>query len=103
MEHLEPVTEAREAVTSVVSSAYNLTLNSIFMALALTVALAWFAVVKEGVRINWPGKQKDGVWALLGFAVIITLLFAVAVWLSKRFLGKDLPDRRVVYAIAPSM
>ena len=102
MEHMEPIAEAREAVTTVVSSAYSMTLNSIFMALALTVALAWYAVVKEGVKIRFPESKRDGIWALIGYAIIITIVFTIAVWASKKLLGHEVPERQVMFAVAPT-
>jgi hypothetical protein len=101
MEHLEPISEAKEMATSVIKSAYDVTLNSLFMALALTVALAWYAVVKAGVKITFIGDRFKGIWALIVYAVVVTLIFTIAVFGAKKYLKKEIPEKAVVFAMTP--
>lgn len=98
MEHLEPVEDTKEFVASV----YSVSLDSIQMALALTVALAWYAFVKGGISRVWP-DHGDKLWALGAFAVLITAIFAGVLFVIKNVLKQTVPSRPVVYAVAPGM
>lgn len=98
MEHLEPVKDTKELMASV----YNVSIDSIQMALALTVALAWYAFVKGGINKVWP-DHGDKLWALGAFAILITVIFAVVLFIVKNVLKINSAPRPVVYAVAPSM
>jgi hypothetical protein len=98
MEHLEPVEEVR----SVLQSVYTISLDSIQMALALVVALAWYAFVKHLIAWAYP-KQLSGAkdWQMLGlFAVVMTLVFAVAIVVMQRVLKARIVDRPVQFVVA---
>lgn len=80
---------------------YDTSLDGITMALALTVALAWYALVKKTVNTVLP--SKEGMWAMLGYAVVMTILFAVVVAFIKKGLGGHVYDRPVLYTVAQPM
>lgn len=94
MEHLEP-----EDTEKFVSSVYSVSLDSIQMALALTVALAWYAFVKGGISSIWPDRGNK-IWALGAFAILITAIFVGVLFIIKNVL-KQPPSIPVVYAVTP--
>lgn len=94
MEHLNPVEDTK----TFVSFMYNVSLDSIQMALALTVALAWYAFIKGGINKLWP-ERSDKFWALGGFAVIITAIFAAVLIFFKNILKKQPTQSPVIYAV----
>lgn len=98
MEHLEPV----EEVKSVLQSVYTISLDSIQMSLALVVALAWYAFVKQLIQWAYPKQLNDPMsWKMLGlFAVVMTLLFAVAIVVMQRVLKARIVDRPVQFVVA---
>jgi hypothetical protein len=97
MDRLEPV----EEVKSVLSSVYTISLDSIQMALALMVALAWYAFIKKLVQWAAPNKLGGQDWQMLGvFAVIMTIVFAIAVVLMKRVLKARIVERPVQFMVA---
>ena len=94
---METVEDTKEFMSSV----YNVSIDSIQMALALTVALAWYAFVKGGINKVWPDRG-DKLWALGAFAVITTIIFACVLLFVKNILKKSIPQRSVMYAVAPN-
>ena len=98
MEHLEPVEEVKSVLTSV----YTVSLDSIQMALALVVALAWYAFVKHLIQWAYPKNLSDGQdWKMLGlFAVVMTLIFAVVIVVMQRVLKARIVDRPVQFVVA---
>lgn len=97
MEHLEPIEKSKEFVSTV----YNMSLDAVQMALALTVALAWYSFVKGGIREIWKSRS-DSVWASGVFAIIVTIIFAVVIYIIKNVLGSSVSTRPVMYAVAPA-
>ncbi len=93
---MEPVEHTKEFVSSV----YSVSLDSIQMALALTVALAWYAFVKGGINKVWP-DHGDKLWALGVFAIVITAIFAGVLLLVKNVLKRPVVGRPIAYAVAP--
>lgn len=94
--------ETPEDSGEIVSSIYKLSAESIQMALALTVALAWYSFIKCGIISIWP-HQSDKLWALGGFAVVATVLFVLVLFFIKNVLKVPVTGRNVMYAIAPTL
>lgn len=93
--------ESVEHTKEFVSSVYSVSLDSIQMALALTVALAWYAFVKGSINKVWP-DHGDKLWALGVFAIVITAIFAGVLFFVKNVLKQPIAGRPIAYAVAPS-
>lgn len=96
MERLGNMEQTKEIATSV----YNVSLDGIQMALALTVALAWYAVAKGLIKAYFP-EIGQGWIALVVYALIVTLIFVVVSMVIKKILGANVPVKPVIYAVTP--
>ena len=85
-----------------VSSVYNVSIDSIQMALALTVGLAWYAFVKGGISKVYP-EHGNKLWGLGLFAIIITAIFAAVLYLIKNILKTPVSERPILYTVSPGM
>lgn len=94
MDHLA---ETKEMAKSV----YGVSLDSIQMALALTVALAWYAFVKGCIGIVWKDRG-DKVWILGAYAIIITIIFVGVLAFMKKILKVEVNARPIVHALTQS-
>lgn len=87
----------------VATSAYNVSIDSIKIALAVTVALAWYNLVKKGIDIIWPSREdKFFVFGL--YTVVITILFAIIIAFVNDFLSPRKlysPSIPMMYAVTP--
>jgi len=80
---------------------YNISLDSIQMALALTVALAWYAFVKGCIGVVWKDRG-DKIWILGAYAIIITIIFAAVIVFMKNVLKANVTQRPVIHALTQS-
>lgn len=80
------------------SSVYDVSLDNIQMALALSVAFAWHTAIKEIVKRFW--KSENSVTAYLVYAIIMTALFVAAMIFAKRVLNYNKDPRQITYAMA---
>lgn len=92
---------AMENAKTIANSVYVLSIDSIRMALALTVALAWHQVVKQIVA-KFP-VGGNGIWAYILYAVIMTALLVVVAMFASKFLGLRDDSRPIVYAVTPQL
>lgn len=93
---MEPVVrDAKEFATTV----YTTSLDALQMALMLTTALAWNSCVKELVAKSGYGSNKG--WALLIYAIVMTIILVAVIMFSRRFLGYKGQLRPIVYSVIP--
>jgi hypothetical protein len=93
---MEPVVrDAKEFATSV----YTTSLDALQMALMLTTALAWNSCIKELVAKSGYSENKG--WALLVYAIVMTVILVAVIMFSKRFLGYKGQLRPIVYSVIP--
>lgn len=88
----------------VAMSAYNVSVDSIKIALAIVVALAWYGLVKRSINFFWP-KHEEGFVVFGLYTIIITILFAVVIAFINDFLGPKgiyTPSIPVMYAMTPN-
>lgn len=91
--------DAKDVITQV----YNTSISGIEMALALTVALAWYSFVKVSIQNIYPTKFKGETWWMyLLFAVIITVIFAVVIFAMKKYMNYN-GRTPIAYAVTPGM
>jgi hypothetical protein len=81
---------------------YSVSLDSIQMALALTVALAWYAFIKKGIELTWKVDETK-VWAFGVYAVVMTALFALVLVFFKNVLHAPVQARPITYAVMPGV
>ena len=93
-EHLEPIEETK----ALVSSVYSASIDSVQMALALVVALAWYSFVKEVIKNVYPSRG-DSWKAQLVFALVMSIIFGVVLYVVKNVLGKQVISRPITYAV----
>lgn len=86
-------------VKTMANSVYSLSVDSIRMALALTVALAWHVAVKQVIAKFWVAG--NGVWAHILYAIVMTVIFIAVSVFANKVLGLADTSRQVVYAVTP--
>ncbi len=89
-----------ESAKKFASSVYSVSLDSIQMALALTVALAWYAFVKGAINKLWPSRE-DKLIPLAMFAIIVTIIFTVVLAFVRKVLKQPISERPIMYAVTP--
>jgi len=81
---------------------YNTALDGIQMAMALVVALAWFSLVKEIIKMKFPNEKMQGVKVFFLFAVAMTVLFAIVATVVPKFPWKAPSRLPIAFAVAAS-
>jgi uncharacterized membrane protein len=94
---MEPVADTKEFISSV----YSISLDSIQMALSLTVALAWYAVIKGGINKIWV-ERADKFWAHFVYALVITGVFVLVLMFMRKILKAPTNVRPVTFALTQS-
>jgi uncharacterized membrane protein len=94
---MEPVADTKEFMSSV----YNISMESIQMALSLTVALAWYAVIKGAINKIWVDRA-DKLWAHFIYAILITGILVVVLMIMKKFMKVPAFYRPVTFAMTQS-
>ena len=75
----------------------NITLDSIKMALALVVALAWNTAIKYLINKLWQYDNNNLIMHLI-YAVIVTILFVAFIFIAKNKLNYE-GDAKIQYAV----
>lgn len=88
-----------ETSKEVVASVYNMSLDSITMALALTVALAWVAVVKRVIN-TYVSVGGDGLMYYIIFALVVTAIFVLVTMFMRKVLKASIITPTIVPTIA---
>ncbi len=78
-------------------SASNITLDSIKMALALVVALAWNTAIKYAINMLWKYDNNNLIMHLI-YAVVVTIAFVCYIIFAQKKLGYT-GDAKVQYAV----
>ena len=94
----QPIEETKEIITSV----YNTSIDSIQMALALSVAFAWYGFIKGGVNLFMP-ERSDKVLALGAYAIIMTILFVIVLYVIRKVLKVPVTQRPIGFVVAPTL
>jgi uncharacterized membrane protein len=94
---METVANTKEFMSSV----YSISIDSIQMALSLTVALAWYAVIKGAINKIWVDRA-DKLWAHFIYAIIITAVLVLVLMLMKKILNVPASYKPVVVAMTQS-
>lgn len=97
---MEPVVrDAKEFASTV----YTTSLDALQMALMLTTALAWNSCIKELVGKAYPGYGNSKGWALLVYAIVMTVILVAVIMFSKKYLGFKGQMRPIVYSVIPQV
>lgn len=75
----------------------NITLDSIKMALALVVALAWNTAIKYLINSLWKYDNNNLIMHII-YAVIITIVFVAFITFAQKKFGYS-GDARIQYAV----
>ena len=75
----------------------NITLDSIKMALALVVALAWNTAIKYLINKLWQYDNNNLIMHLI-YAVIVTILFVAFIFIAQKKLNYN-GDAKIQYAV----
>ena len=75
----------------------NITLDSIKMALALVVALAWNTAIKDLINKLWQYDNNNLIMHLI-YAVIVTILFVAFIFIAQKKLNYK-GDANIQYAV----
>lgn len=80
----EKIHEERKQIQSAVRDRM---MASVVGALGLVVGLAWNDAIKAAIEQIFP-LGSEGIWAKFGYAVILTIVIAVAIYYISKFFTK---------------
>lgn len=86
--------------TELMSSFYDVSLDSIQFALALTVALAWYSFIKNLFGKLWT-ERSDKVVAHGVYAIVVTVIFVLIAMIMRKFIGVNPQDKKIMFAVTP--
>ena len=98
----QPKYRVGEKIKQIVQSDFsksvgNITLDSIKMALALVVALAWNTAIKYLINKLWQYDNNNLIMHLI-YAVIVTILFVAFIFIAQKKLNYK-GDAKIQYAV----
>lgn len=98
--YLAPETIKKSLQSDFSKSVYSIMLDSIRMALALAVALAWNNAIKYTISKIWKSDNANSLIMRFVYAIVITIIFATLLLFARNKLNYEYDvDNKVQFAV----